>query len=179
MSDSPPPSWYEPPTPQRFWCEGCRIESDGHGEDEGLCMECNTWREIESKEIEKMGSKGQGLQFFLDDFEKLTKDLERMTQRFEGMREVFDNAPGGRETRRTLDMYYRVMLDAANSCLKRTTEAVEKAVCPQCDGAGKHEEPLGVDEDNDPVWEKCSVCEGSGLRQDKGVDGETQTSVPF
>ncbi len=123
-----------------------------------------------------MGSKGQGLQFFLDDLEGLTKELERMMQRYEGFRDALDASPQvGRVKRRTLDMWYRSMLNSAETCLDRTKEAVEKTVCDACGGSGHYLECIG----NEPTYVPCDVCSGTGLRQQKCIDTETMTSVPF
>ena len=42
--------WLEPPSPPKFWCEGCHKETDHAGTDEGLCVDCNTWRNVERVE---------------------------------------------------------------------------------------------------------------------------------
>ena len=42
--------WLDPPSPERFWCGGCSKETDHGGEDEGLCVDCNTWADVESRE---------------------------------------------------------------------------------------------------------------------------------
>ena len=41
--------WLDPPSPERFWCGGCSKETDHGGEDEGLCVDCNTWDELEKE----------------------------------------------------------------------------------------------------------------------------------
>jgi len=41
--------WLDAPTPERFVCEACFKEVDQAGSDEGLCVDCNTWDELEER----------------------------------------------------------------------------------------------------------------------------------